>query len=493
MKLLQIHPSDTVAVAVEAIQAGTALEAGGYRLTAADPIPAGHKIALRDIPAGENVIKYACPIGHAVTDIPAGSHVHTHNVKSNLSGQLSYTYTPDFIDLSLEPPRTFQGYRRPDGKVGIRNEVWIVPTVGCVNSIVREMEARAQSLKTENIDSIAAFCHPYGCSQLGDDQALTLAYLAGLIRHPNAAAVLVVGLGCENGNIDELKKAMGSWDDNRVKFLTAQDCEDEIADALVILKDLCRYADSFRRTECPASELVIGLKCGGSDGFSGITANPLLGALSDRLIAQGGSAILTEVPEMFGAETLLMNRCRTEKQFDDTVALINDFKAYFLRYGEKTDENPSPGNKAGGITTLEDKSLGCTQKGGTAPVEDVLRYGDPVRQKGLSLLQAPGNDLVASGALMASGAQMVLFTTGRGTPFGCPVPTVKISSNTALYDKKRKWIDFDAGQLLAGVSMETLTERFLMYVLDLASGKIRARSEALDRHDLAIFKDGVTL
>ena len=493
MKLLRIHPADTVAVAVTSIDAGTTLTIGGYTVVAREPIPAGHKIALRDIPEGENIIKYACPIGHAICDIPAGSHVHTHNVKSNLSGQLSYTYTPDYTDLPPESPRSFMGYRRADGKVGIRNEVWIVPTVGCVNNIVREIENRAQVYKSENIDAVTAFCHPYGCSQLGDDQAYTLAYLSGLIRHPNAAAVLVLGLGCENGNIDELKKAMGDWDDNRVKFLAAQDCEDEIEAALGILEDLCRYADTFRRTECPASALVLGLKCGGSDGFSGITANPLLGALSDRIIAQGGSAILTEVPEMFGAETLLMNRCRTEKQFEDTVALINDFKAYFLRYGEKTDENPSPGNKAGGITTLEDKSLGCTQKGGTAPVEDVLRYGEPVLKKGLSLLQAPGNDLVASGALMASGAQMVLFTTGRGTPFGCPVPTVKISSNTALYDKKRKWIDFDAGQLLSGVPMDVLCEQFLTYVLDLASGKLHAHSEVLDRHDLAIFKDGVTL
>lgn len=493
MKLLQIHPTDNAAVAVETIEPGCVLNVGEYALTALDPIPAGHKIALRDISAGETIIKYASPIGHAVTDIKAGSHIHTHNVKSNLSGQLSYLYAPDFHDLPAETPRTFMGYRRPDGRVGIRNEVWIVPTVGCVNSIVREIENRAQSLKTENIDAIASFCHPYGCSQLGDDQTLTLDYLAGLIRHPNAAAVLVVGLGCENGNIGELKKVMGEWDSTRVKFLVAQDSEDEIADAVGILGELCRYADTFRRTECDVSDLVIGLKCGGSDGFSGITANPLLGSLSDRIIAQGGSAILTEVPEMFGAETLLMNRCRTEKQFNDTVKLINDFKAYFLRYGEKIDENPSPGNKAGGITTLEDKSLGCTQKGGSAPVEDVLRYGEAIRKKGLSLLQAPGNDLVASGALMASGAQMVLFTTGRGTPFGCPVPTVKISSNTALYDKKRSWIDFDAGVLLSGVPMEELTEEFLRYVLDLASGNVRAKSEAMDRHDLAIFKDGVTL
>jgi len=493
MKLIQIHPADTVAVAVESVTAGEQLRVGTVSLTARDSIPAGHKIALRDIPAGENILKYGFPIGHAKSDIPAGSHVHTQNVKSNLGGQLTYTYTPAVTDLPAQTPRTFRGYRRPDGRTGIRNEVWIVPTVGCVNSIVREIEKQAQEFKTKNIDAVCSFCHPYGCSQLGDDQDMTLRYLSGLIRHPNAAAVLVVGLGCENGNIAELKKVLGEYDPQRVRFLVAQDAEDEIGDALAILKELCGYADTFRRSECPASELIIGLKCGGSDGFSGITANPLLGSLSDSLIAQGGSAILTEVPEMFGAETILMNRCRTREQFDATVSLINDFKAYFERYGEKTDENPSPGNKAGGITTLEDKSLGCTQKGGTAPVEDVLRYGDPIRKKGLSLLQAPGNDLVASGALMASGAQMVLFTTGRGTPFGCPIPTVKISSNTALYNKKRSWIDFNAGSLLAGTSMEELTAQFTDYILALASGDVRAKSELLDRHDLAIFKDGVTL
>jgi len=493
MKIIQIHPADTVVVALEDIAAGTLLQAGERTITTRDPVPAGHKAALRDISAGEPIIKYGFPIGHAAEDIAAGSHIHTHNLKSNLSGQLEYTYTPQVRDIPPEAPRWFDGYRRPDGRVGIRNEVWIVPTVGCINSIVREIESRAQTLKTDNIDAIASFCHPYGCSQLGNDQDMTLAYLSGLIRHPNAAAVLVMGLGCENGNIGELKKALGSWDDNRVKFLAAQDCEDEIAAALDILGELCRYADTFRREKCPVSELIIGLKCGGSDGFSGITANPLLGALSDRVIAQGGSALLTEVPEMFGAETILMNRCRTEAQFHDTVSLINNFKAYFHRYGEKIDENPSPGNKAGGISTLEEKSLGCTQKGGSAPVEDVLLYGEAIRKKGLSLLQAPGNDLVASGALMASGAQMVLFTTGRGTPFGCPIPTVKISSNTPLYQRKRAWIDFDAGQLLSGTAMETLAEEFFTYVLALASGSIRAKSEALDRHDLAIFKDGVTL
>lgn len=493
MKLIKIHPQDTVAVAITDIVAGEELMLGEKTLIAKEKIPAGHKIALRNIAFLEDVIKYAAPIGHATANIPQGSHVHTHNVKSNLSGRMTYTYTPTFRDLPRESPGTFMGYKRLDGKTGIRNEVWIVPTVGCVNSIVREIEERAQVLKTERIDAITSFCHPYGCSQLGEDQSMTLRYLAGLIRHPNAAAVLVVGLGCENGNIDELKKAMGDYDERRVRFLVAQEHEDEISCALELLSELCRYADGFSRTECPVSELVLGLKCGGSDGFSGITANPLLGALSDKVIAQGGSALLTEVPEMFGAETLLMNRCRTRKQFDATVSLINDFKTYYLCYGEKIDENPSPGNKAGGITTLEDKSLGCTQKGGSAPVEDVLCYGEEIRCRGLSLLQSPGNDLVAAGALMASGAQLVLFTTGRGTPFGCPIPTVKISSNSELYERKQSWIDFDAGSLLRGTSLEMLVEELFLYLLRLASGEIYAKSELLDRHNLAIFKNGVTL
>lgn len=492
-KLYQIHPADTVAVAISDIEKGEVLSVGDRQVTAADLIPAGHKIALRRISCGEKILKYASPIGHATLDIPAGSHVHGHNTVSDLTGTLSYTYTPHFHELPPEPPKTFMGYRRADGRVGIRNEVWILPTVGCVNSIVRELEAKAQSMKTSHMDAIAAFCHPYGCSQLGDDQVKMLAFLSGMIRHPNAAAVLVVGLGCENGNIAELQKVLGNWDPKRVRFLVTQDVEDEIETGLSILTELCTIAEEARRTECSAADLVIGLKCGGSDGFSGITANPLLGKLSDRLIAQGGSAILTEVPEMFGAETLLMERCRGKKQFMDTVTLINDFKAYFQRYGEPIDENPSPGNKAGGITTLAEKSLGCTQKGGTAPVEDVLRYGESIRRHGLSLLEAPGNDLVASDALVASGAHMVLFTTGRGTPFGCPVPTMKISSNTSLTRRKPGWIDFDAGRLLEDTPMEILCAELFDSILAIASGDKHTHSEALDRHDLAIFKDGVTL
>lgn len=493
MKCIKIHNSDSVAVAVKVLKSGETITVADQEITLLNDIPAGHKFALKDIKKGENIIKYAYPIGHTRCDIKKGEHIHTHNTKSNLSGVLEYEYTPDFKEVEKQKPLTFMGYKRPDGKVGIRNEIWIIPTVGCVNSIVREIERESQAFKTDNIDGIYSYNHPYGCSQLGDDMNMTLKYLSGLINHPNAAGVLVVGLGCENGNIGELKKVLGDYDSDRVKFLSAQDSHDEIAEGVELIKELSRKADRFVREKCDASELTIGLKCGGSDGFSGITANPLLGSLSDRIIGMGGSAILTEVPEMFGAETILMNRCRTENEFNKTVDLINNFKKYFMRYGEKVDKNPSPGNKEGGITTLEDKALGCTQKCGTAPVEDVLSYGECVKKKGLSLLQAPGNDLVAANALAVSGAQLILFTTGRGTPFGCPVPTAKISSNSALADKKKAWIDFNAGQLLENKSMPELTDEFLDFVLKLASGEIKAKAELLDKHELAIFKDGVTL
>ena len=493
MKCIKVHNSDSVAVAVEPLKKGDIVTVDGKDIELLNDIPAGHKFAVTDIPKGKNVIKYAYPIGRAECNIKKGEHIHTHNTISNLSDLLEYKHTFIIKETEEIAPRTFMGYRRQDGKVGIRNEIWIIPTVGCVNSVVREIENRTQKFKTENIDGIYSYNHPHGCSQLGDDMHRTLKFLSGLINHPNAAAVLVVGLGCENGNIDELKKVLGDYNKSRVKFLAAQEFEDEVKEGVEIVRHLAGYADACKRESCSASELVIGLKCGGSDGFSGITANPLVGSLSDRIIGMGGSTILTEVPEMFGAETILMNRCRTENEFNKMVELINNFKKYFMRFGEKIDENPSPGNKAGGITTLEDKSLGCVQKGGTAPVEDVLSYGQYVKKKGLSLLEAPGNDLVASNALAVSGAQMILFTTGRGTPFGCPVPTVKISSNSDLADKKKNWIDFNAGSLIENKTMDELTEELLEYIINLASGKIKTKAEILDKHELAVFKDGVTL
>lgn len=493
MLAVKICDNDNVAVAVSDLKCGEDVLVDGVKIVLQNDIPNGHKFAVHNISANESVVKYGYPIGLATEEISIGQHVHNHNVKSDIKGVSEYTYQPQFAELPKKKGGCFQGYRRADGKTGIRNEVWIIPTVGCVNNIVSEIEKQSQVYKTDNIDGIYSYNHPYGCSQLGDDQLNTLKFLTGMINHPNAAAVLVVGLGCENGNIDELKKVLGEHDEQRIRFLVCQECSNEIDCGVEIVKELCNYADGFKREPISVSELVIGLKCGGSDGFSGITANPLLGRVSDRIIAEGGSAILTEVPEMFGAETILMNRCRLEEVFNKTVDLINDFKNYFIKYGERVDENPSPGNKAGGITTLADKSLGCVQKGGTAPVEDVLQYGQQVREKGLSLLSAPGNDLVASCALMSSGAHIVLFTTGRGTPFGCPVPTVKISSNSALFNKKSAWIDFDAGRLFDGESFDGLQDELYSFILKVASGEAVTKSELLSKRDLSIFKDGVTL
>lgn len=496
MHVFKINDADNVVVAVEPLEKGEHVTIDGITLMTNQDIPSGHKIALKQIAKGQDVVKYGFPIGIAKEDIVPGAWVHTHNVQSKLGDILDYTYEPEKAErpeLKNDKTYTFDGYKRPDGTAGIRNEVWIIPTVGCVNSIARAIEVGSQSFKTNHIDGIYAYSHPHGCSQLGDDQTHTQKILSGLIHSPNAGAVLVLSLGCENNQVALMKKVIGDYDPNRIKFLICQDVEDEIEAGIAIMKELCAYADQFHRETCDASLLTIGLKCGGSDGFSGITANPLVGAISNRLIAVGGTSILTEVPEMFGAETLLMNRARNKEVFDKTVTLINQFKEYFMSYGEKVNENPSPGNKAGGITTLEDKSLGCVQKGGTAIVEDVLEYGDKVTHNGLNLLQAPGNDLVASNALAAAGAHMVLFTTGRGTPFACPVPTIKISSNSHLAGYKKNWIDFNAGTIVDGETKTQVIERFWQFILAIASGKIHAKSEKLDKHELAIFKNGVTL
>ena len=489
---IKIHPSDLVAVALTPLASGSALQVDGQSVTLLEDIPQGHKFALSPIPAGSPVIKYGAPIGVAKEDIPAGGWVHVHNVKTGLGDVLDYTYQPQGSSLAPTGERTFQGYRRADGRAAVRNEIWIIPTVGCVNDVARAIERRAQTFKTGAIDGIFAFPHPYGCSQMGDDQENTRKVLADLINHPNAGGVLVLGLGCENSNIDVLKPYIGQWDENRVKFLVCQESDDEVEDALALIEELAKYAGSFHREPIPCSELVVGMKCGGSDGLSGITANPTVGAFSDLLISKGGTTILTEVPEMFGAETLLMNRCENEALFEDTVGLINGFKNYFTSHNQTIYENPSPGNKKGGISTLEDKSLGCTQKSGSAPVSGVLSYGEPVKTRGLNLLSAPGNDLVASTALAASGCHIVLFTTGRGTPFASPVPTVKISSNSALAGKKKNWIDFNCGVLVEDGTVAELGEKLFEYVLEVASGK-EVKAEQAGFHDLAIFKQGVTL
>ena len=491
---LRIHPSDNVAVALEALPAGAVLETAEGPVTALEPIPAGHKIALQDLSEGENIIKYGFPIGHAVKPIPRGSHVHIQNLKTNLSDTLTYSWQPvPEAPMPKVAERTFLGYPRRDGRVGIRNELWILPTVGCVNDIARALEREYQSLTGPGIDHVYAFPHPYGCSQMGDDQENTRQILADLCTHPNVGGVLLMGLGCENSSIAEIRKHFpADADESRMRFLVCQQEEDEFEAAGKLIRELAEQMRAETRVPCPASKLMVGLKCGGSDGFSGITANPVIGGLSDRMAALGGSTILTEVPEMFGAETILMSRCPTEELFAKTVDLINNFKRYYQENHQTIYENPSPGNKAGGISSLEDKALGCTQKSGFSPVRGVLAYGERVTAPGLNLLSAPGNDLVASTALAASGAQMVLFSTGRGTPFASPVPTMKIATNPTLAEHKKSWIDFAAGDLLLGKTLDQLADALLDLVLEVASGR-EVISEARGFHDLAIFKTGVTL
>jgi altronate hydrolase len=488
-KALKINSNDNVIVALTNISAGEEI----FGIKALENIDRGHKMAIVDIAENVDVIKYGYPIGHASKPIKAGEWVHTHNVKTNLGELLEYTYTPKLNPLPVNRKAEFMGYVRKDGSVGIRNEIWIVNTVGCVNKVSEKIAKLANERFAGKTDGIFNFVHPFGCSQLAEDHENTQKFLAGMVKHPNAAGVLVLSLGCENNNVAEFKKVLGEYDEERVKFVITQDYEDEIETALAEIEKLVEYAQQFKQEPVDASKLVIGLKCGGSDGLSGITANPLVGRISDILVQHGGTTILSEVPEMFGAETMLMDRCETPELFEQTVSLINNFKEYFIRYGQPVGENPSPGNKKGGITTLEDKALGCTQKGGTSDVKGVLDYAEPVKNKGLNLLKGPGNDIVAISGLMASGCHIILFTTGRGTPVGSPVPTVKIATNHELANRKKSWIDFDAERCLDEKSMDELAEEFFSYILDVASNKKKTRNEENGYREISIFKDGVTL
>ncbi len=497
MKAIQIHEADTVAVALTSLEAGDEITVGSRRLLVQEEILAGHKVALRTIKAGEPVMKYGHQIGIATAEIPLGAWVHGHNLKTALSGELTYSFHQS---LSLKPAfaekfigKTFLGYRRKNGRVGTRNEVWIINTVGCVNGLAEQIAKRASDTYRGVIDGVFSFSHPYGCSQLGDDLENTQKVLAGLMRNPNAGGVLVIGLGCENNQLKSLLRVAHGVDESRLRFFNSQEVEDEIESGLALVAELVDEMKDDVREVCPMSDLVIGMKCGGSDGFSGITANPLVGRISDILAAQGGTAILTEVPEMFGAEHLLMNRCDSIETFERLVEMINRFKRYFIAHHQPVYENPSPGNKGGGITTLEEKSLGAIQKGGGATVTQILDYGELVTKSGLALLNAPGNDAVSSTAETASGATLLLFTTGRGTPLGFPVPTIKVSSNSHIAKKKPNWIDFNAGALLEGASLESLTENFVEFILSVASGNTRANNEKNGYREIAIWKEGVTL
>ena len=492
---LQINKGDNVVVCLRPINASEEIKIGNHAVQALRNTPAGHKILLCDTPKDKPIIKYGYPIGRAKENLKAGEWVNENNIQTNLSGTLEYEYHPAIKPLSIEQEdRSFKGFIRKNGEVGIRNEIWIVPTVGCVNGIAERLARQLeQETQLKGIDAIHAWHHNYGCSQLGDDHENTRKVLRDICLHPNAGAVLVLSLGCENNQPEDFMKMLGDYDRERIQLLVTQRVEgDEVEEGMRILRKLYKTAAQDKREEVPVSKLRIGLKCGGSDGFSGITANPLVGEFSDWLIAQGGTTILTEVPEMFGAETILMNRCQTADLFQKTVHLINNFKEYFLSHGEPIGENPSPGNKAGGISTLEDKALGCTQKCGHAPVSGVLEYAERLKTNGLNLLSAPGNDLVASTALAASGCQMVLFTTGRGTPFGTFVPTMKISTNSQLFKSKQNWIDFNAGKLVEGIDMLTLRNDFIDKVITTANGE-KVKNEMNGYREIAIFKNGVTL
>ena len=495
-KLIQIHPKDNVAVALEELAPGTRLSAGGAAFTVRDTVPFGHKVALANLKPGEIVYKYGSPIGHAVQAVEAGAWVHSHNLKTNLEGLLEYRYTPEPPLGEADPSvrDTFQGYRRADGRVATRNELWIIPTVSCVNRTVERMAQAARQSGLQAGDGIFAYPHNTGCSQLGDDYETTRKLLANLVLHPNAGGVLLVSLGCENNDLEHFLPALGEYDHSRIRTIVTQDIEgDEIQAGLEIMKEIAAVMNQDRREEVSAEHLILGFKCGGSDAFSGITANPLCGLISDRVTGQGGTAVLTEVPEMFGAETQLMNRADSPETFRKVVEMINSFKEYYIRHRQPIYENPSPGNKRGGITTLEEKSLGCIQKGGHATVTDTLEMGETCRRRGLNLMTGPGNDSVSVTNLLTSQAQVILFTTGRGNPLGTAVPTIKIASNSALFRRKRNWMDFNAGAVLEHGSMDQAARELWELVLDVASGRRQTRSEENNDREVMFFKDGVIL
>lgn len=487
-KLFKINDKDNVAVALEELRKGEIID----NIELLDDIPFGHKVLLNDLKSGENIIKYGNPIGHLTVDCKKGEHIHEHNLKTNLSDIIEYKYCGENEYKPKKCDVTFNGYLRQDGRAATRNEIWIIPTVGCVNNTAKRLEKIGQDIIGDGCDGVFAYTHPFGCSQLGDDQENTRKILASLANHPNAGGVLIVSLGCENTNAETFKKYLGEYNEKRIKFLITQDCEDELEKGEKLLKELYTFVKSFKREPIPINKLVIGYKCGGSDAFSGITANALCGRLTDKLTSFGTSAILTEVPEMFGAEKLLMKRCENEKVFNKCVNMINSFKQYFFSHNQECYENPSPGNHDGGITTLEEKSLGCIQKGGKTVITDVLEYGEHCKKQGLNLLTGPGNDIVSTTNLTAAGANIILFTTGRGTPLGASVPTIKVASNSRLAKRKSNWIDFNAGELIESNDFENMTEEIFKLLIDIASGR-QTKNEQNGYREISIFKDGVIM
>ena len=494
VSIVHINPADNVVVALRPLAAGESFDVEGVgTVVASEDIPQGHKMCVRAIASGEDVIKYGLPIGHVTCDVAPGTWLHTHNVKTNLSGEVAYEYHPAHPVVEPAAAETFMGFRRADGRAATRNEVWIIPTVGCVNEVARALVENTRDLVRGSVDGVRCFPHPFGCSQTGADHAQTRKLLVALSRHPNAAGVLFLSLGCENCTHQQVLDELGEYDPERVRFLSCQSVVDEQEAGRELVGELVDYAARFEREPIPASELVVGMKCGGSDGLSGITANPVIGRVSDMAVARGATTVLTEVPEMFGAESFLLDRCVDEHVFEAAAGMLNGFKDYFLAHGEVVYENPSPGNKDGGITTLEDKSCGCVQKGGSAPIVDVLPYGTAATKHGLNLLCGPGNDMVSTTALTAAGCHVILFSTGRGTPFGAPAPTMKVFTNTALSEHKPGWMDFNAGVVADGKrTLDEAAGDLWDLVLEVAGGR-QTSAERRGAREISIWKDGVCL
>ncbi|MDP1559944.1 MAG: altronate dehydratase family protein [Pirellulaceae bacterium] len=515
----RLHPQDNVVVSLQGSETGSPWEeelanggpdrAVGTTVVAMEPIPAGHKMAIRPIAAGQWVIKYGLPIGLAQTDIAVGQRVHVHNVKTGLDAGIATQ--PDWEPLPAAPlttpilttgddPNQFLGYLRENGQVAIRNEIWILNTVGCVNQTAQQLAAWANRTlvgRVPNLDGVYAFSHPYGCSQLGDDLQATRNILSGLTRHPHAAAVLFLGLGCENNQLQMQLDAIGPEALKKVRWFSTQDVSDEMEQGRQWLTEMAQQISRYTRQPLPANKLILGMKCGGSDGFSGLTANPLLGRIADWHCAMGGTSLLTEVPEMFGAEPVLLGRCDQPSTRTAVDQMIETFKDYFRQHDQPISENPSPGNKDGGLTTLEEKSLGCVQKGGTAAlIKQCVPYGGQASAElgGLGMVNGPGNDGVSITALTAAGAHLVLFTTGRGTPMGAPAPTMKIATNPTLAKQKPGWIDFSAGDFITGTAtLDELRDRLWEQILRVASGQQEAKNELNGYREIAIWKIGVTV
>lgn len=467
--LLRLHPKDNVALALRPLPSGARVSVEGISLFTRDPIPYGHKVALVSIPKGGRIIKYGYPIGRAVRSISPGEHVHVHNTESGRAH--GDTARPVIREESSLIPRfpqdTFLGFRRQDGRVGVRNHVLVMASVHCVNGGVERIG--------REVPGVVALPHIYGCSQLGEDLAQTRRVLEGYVSHPNVGATLIVGLGCEALPTRELVDGLRDRG-YRVELLLLQEIGGSraaVRKGKELAAELLGEVGKLRPEPVPLSELVVGVECGGSDAWSGVTANPAVGAIADALVAHGGTVILSEVTEFIGAEHILAARAISPEVGKAILRAVARREGVAVEMGvDLRGAQPSPGNMEGGLTTIEEKSLGAIVKGGTTPVREFLGYGERPSARGLVVMDTSGNDLESVTGMVAGGAQVVLFTTGRGTPVGNPiVPVIKISSNTPLYERMRDDLDFDAGSILRGEPPTSVAARLAALLLEVAGGR----------------------